>query len=63
MNDEDIFWVILISFIIGACVGGCAIHWANESDWEESAIEAGVGKYNETTAKFEWIVPKKELDN
>lgn len=27
--------------------------------YQKSAIEAGVGRYDEKTAKFEWIKPEK----
>ena len=30
--------------------------------WETSAIQANIGRYNDKTAQFEWIVIKPELE-
>lgn len=65
MNDND-GGLFVAGLILGALLGAIMIHIANDADWENKAIEANVGQYNNKTGKFEWIVPennKEELDN
>ena len=55
------------SFSIGVTVGlllnfgyDAAFDYQPTKVYQKSAIEAGVGRYNEKTTKFEWIPPVKE---
>lgn len=52
----------LAGFMIGAIVVMSIAGWLDYQPsitYKKSAIEAGVGRYDEKTAKFEWIKPEK----
>lgn len=58
MNDGDqtttslfILFAIIVIFMFGLCVGS----WSRDLFWEESAVKAGVGEYNQKTGKFQWV--------
>lgn len=59
MNDSNnLGAIIFASLAIGIGFGtliGIAI---GENATKKQAIEVGVAKYNEKTAKFEWILPE-----
>lgn len=61
MNDSNNLGVIIFALLaVGMGIGiliGIAI---GEDITERQAIEVGVAKYNEKTAKFEWILPENK---
>ncbi len=46
--------VCIICLIAGMLAGNMFTSWG----YEKSAVEYGVGRYNEKTAEFEWITDK-----
>lgn len=58
-NDDGWFlFAIICAFVFGTLIGGSIISEA----WKSDAINHGVGQYNSTTAKFEWIITDEEND-
>lgn len=57
------------SFLIGLSLGmlmnfgfDAVFDYQPTRVYQKSAIEAGVGRYHETTGKFEWIKPEKKAE-
>lgn len=56
-------------FSLGVCVGllinfgyDAVYDYQPTKIYQKSAIEAGVGRYHESTGKFEWVKPEKKAE-
>lgn len=56
-SDMEGFYLMLcfVFMIVGFLVGCFVTSNLADSDWEGQAIRHGAARYNDKTAKFEWI--------